>query len=174
MGTRKIKIIYNTGVDGWRWSNDYGTRIQIKCYQSIERISQTLDAEKCVNWEFMDSFGIKYVDMFYVKKFYESVNWRNIGLRLTTNDWRGYQYHGSDSLKSLYKLVHTMIDTMIRLQWEIRVLYLKTKHLLASSLSGWHGMTRIAEESQIQDHRDVLLSAICLPWRMVHLLSLIF
>ena len=78
MGTRKIKVIFS--VDR---SNDYGTRFEIKCFQSIERKSQTLDAKKCVNWEFMDSFGIKSVDLFDVKKFYYSVNWRNIGLRLT-------------------------------------------------------------------------------------------
>ena len=80
MGTQKIKVIFN---DERFSSNDYGTRFQIKCYQSVKRKSQTLDAKKCVNWEFMDSFGIKSVDLFDVKKFYYSVNWRNIGLRLT-------------------------------------------------------------------------------------------
>ena len=78
MNTRKIKVIFNAqnGV------NDYGTRIQIKCHQKIERISQTLVGERCVNWEFMDSFGIRSVNSSVVHKFYKSVNWRGIGLRL--------------------------------------------------------------------------------------------
>ena len=79
MHTRKIKVIFNAK------RNDYGTRIQMKCHQKIERISQTFDAEKCVNWEFMDSFGIKSVDPLDVSRFYESFydsNWRDIGVRL--------------------------------------------------------------------------------------------
>ena len=79
MNTRKIKVIFNGVPPG---VNDYGTRIQIKCHQKIERISQTLDGEKCVNWEFMDSFGIRSVNSSVVDKFYQSVNWRGIGLRL--------------------------------------------------------------------------------------------
>ena len=91
MNTRKIKVIFN-GKAGRsdRFSNDYGTRIQIKCHQKIDRISQTLDAEKCVNWEFMDSFGVRFQRRIIsedpyerVWKFYDSVNWRNIGLWLT-------------------------------------------------------------------------------------------
>ena len=77
MNTRKIKVIFS------EHGADYGTKIQIKCHKPIDRIDQTLDDQKCVNWEFMDSFGIKSVDLFNVKKFYYSVNWRNIGLRLT-------------------------------------------------------------------------------------------
>ena len=79
MGTRKIKVLFFAEASDF---NDYGTRIQIKCYQKIERITQTLDAQKCVNWEFMDSFGIKSVGLSAIHKFYQSVNWRGIGLRL--------------------------------------------------------------------------------------------
>ena len=82
MNSRKLKVIFNSKAGGLRLSNDYGTRIRIKCHQKIERISQTLDDEKCVNWEFMDSFGVKSPDSFFVNKFYNSVNWRYIGLRL--------------------------------------------------------------------------------------------
>ena len=78
MNTRKIKVIFNAV----SYANDYGTRIQIKCHQKIERISRTLDGVKCVNWEFMDSFGIQSVGLSAVHKFYQSVNWRGIGLRL--------------------------------------------------------------------------------------------
>ena len=92
MHTRKIKVIFNAyGGSLLRPSNDYGTRIEIKCHQKIDRISQTVDAEQCVNWEFMDSFGVRikrrtisedtYEEWF--RKFYDSVNWRHIGLRLT-------------------------------------------------------------------------------------------
>ena len=84
MGTRKIKVIFSAEAGrNVELSNDYGTRIQIKCHQTIERKSRTHDAEKCVNWEFMDSFGIKSEELFHVEKFYYSVNWRSIGLRLT-------------------------------------------------------------------------------------------
>ena len=83
MNTGKIKVIFNALAEGDNdGRNDYGTRIQIKCHQKIERKSQTFDGEKCVNWEFMDSFGINFVDSVYVRKFYASVNWRDIGLRL--------------------------------------------------------------------------------------------
>ena len=81
MNTRKIKVVFNA--DG-HMPNDYGTRIQIKCHQKIERISQTLDGGKCVNWELVDSFG-KLFDFYHgtvLMKFYQSVNWRGIGLRL--------------------------------------------------------------------------------------------
>ena len=82
MNTREIKLLFNVAARTFLGPNDYGTRIQIKCHQKIEQISQTLDAEKCVNWEFMDSFGIKSVGLSVVHKFYQSVNWRGIGLRL--------------------------------------------------------------------------------------------
>ena len=81
MNTRKIKVVFNAAK---KIPNDYGTRIQIKCHQKIERISQTLDGGKCVNWEFVDSFG-KLFDFYtgsVLTKFYQSVNWRGIGLRL--------------------------------------------------------------------------------------------
>ena len=91
MNTRKIKVIFNAASLYGSSLNDYGTRIQIKCYQKIDRISQTLDAEQCVNWEFMDSFGVRIErrtiseDSYQesVSKFYDSVNWRGIGRRLT-------------------------------------------------------------------------------------------
>ena len=86
MNTRIIKVIFNSkspfDTPGNFW-NDYGTRIQIKCYQKIGRISQTFDGVKCVNWEFMDSFGIRSVGSSVVHKFYSSVNWRGIGQWLT-------------------------------------------------------------------------------------------
>ena len=92
MNTQKIKVIFNAEADHRIWTpNDYGTKIQIKCHQKIDRISQTLDAEECVNWEFMDSFGVRIErrtiseDSYQesVSKFYDSVNWRGIGRRLT-------------------------------------------------------------------------------------------
>ena len=38
---------------------DYGTKIQMKCYEPITRINQTVNGEKCVNWEIIDSFGLR-------------------------------------------------------------------------------------------------------------------
>ena len=32
-------------------SQDYGTVIKIKCHSQLQRRSQTLDGEKCVNWK---------------------------------------------------------------------------------------------------------------------------
>ena len=110
MNTQTIKVIFNAEADHRIWTpNDYGTRIQIKCHQKIDRISQTLDAEECMNWELMDSFGVRTtriainytsedvdslppmidaskIDTFYVElvdKFYSEVHWRFIGPRLT-------------------------------------------------------------------------------------------
>ena len=39
--------------------NDYGSKIQIKCHDPISRIDETLDGQKCANWETVDSFGIQ-------------------------------------------------------------------------------------------------------------------
>ena len=86
MNTRKIKVVFGAlaGDSPRYFWNDYGTRIQIKCHQKIERISRTRDGVKCVNWELMDSFGIGgiYEGSTRVHKFYRSVNWRGIGLWL--------------------------------------------------------------------------------------------
>ena len=43
----------------WRSSDEYGSKIRIKCHPPVARKTETLDGEKCVNWDIIDSFGVK-------------------------------------------------------------------------------------------------------------------
>ena len=45
--------------DGHEEGTDYGTRIRFKCHKPIQRKNQTLEAELCTNWDFMDKFGVR-------------------------------------------------------------------------------------------------------------------
>ena len=44
--------------DGYGEGTDYGTKIRFKCHKPIQRKNQTLEAELCTNWDFIDSFGV--------------------------------------------------------------------------------------------------------------------
>ena len=39
--------------------NDYGTKLRIQCHKRIQRKEKSIDGESCVNWEQIDSFGVK-------------------------------------------------------------------------------------------------------------------
>jgi len=53
--------------------NDYGTKIKIKCHQRIQRKARTLKGESCMNWELIDSFGVRldYLGNLYNEIFYD-------------------------------------------------------------------------------------------------------
>ena len=58
--SRKIKtVFFSAGFRDSFANNDYGTKIRIKCYGRINRIKETLDGEKCANWQNVDSFGVR-------------------------------------------------------------------------------------------------------------------
>ena len=42
-------------------SNDYGSRIRLKCHESIIRKNFTLNNEQCSTWAELDSLGIQLV-----------------------------------------------------------------------------------------------------------------
>ena len=55
--TSKIKTVYN--LEFWNSENDFGTKIRYKCHLPIQRKTQTLGGELCMNWQFIDSFGVR-------------------------------------------------------------------------------------------------------------------
>ena len=63
----------------------YGSKIRFKCHQPISRINQTLDGEKCVNWQILDSFGekfyLEYLDT-YIEQYQFSSSHKNTGYHL--------------------------------------------------------------------------------------------
>ena len=67
LNTPNIKTVFYSD---WRAYNDYGTRIRFKCHKPIQRKAKTLEAELCTNWDFIDSFGVRYHTDGY-KKFYD-------------------------------------------------------------------------------------------------------
>ena len=59
MNTSKIKTVFNS--KNWKYDNrddDFGSRIKLRCHQSIQRKEKTIEGESCTNWELIDSFGI--------------------------------------------------------------------------------------------------------------------
>ena len=55
LNTPIIKTVFFSQKD-----NDYGTRIRIKCHQPMQRKAETLEGEKCTNWDHVDSFGVRF------------------------------------------------------------------------------------------------------------------
>ena len=59
---------------------EYGSKIRIKCHQPVIRLNKTLDGDNCVNWEYVDSFGVS--ENFNESLYYplgESFGWAETG-----------------------------------------------------------------------------------------------
>ena len=85
LNTPKIKtVFFSMGTE------DYGTKLRIKCQQRIQRKEKTIDGELCANWDRIDSFGVQldFDDSIYhtdgYKKFYDPIggfwDWSGNGL----------------------------------------------------------------------------------------------
>ena len=59
MNTSKIKTVFNSPEKVWiHDDHDFGSRIKLKCHQSIQRKEKTIEGESCTNWELIDRLGI--------------------------------------------------------------------------------------------------------------------
>ena len=99
LNTSKIKTVFYSSDYG---ANDYGARIRFQCHKPIQRKTKTLEAELCTNWNFMDSFGVRYHTDGY-KKFYDDPSeW-----------WDQSDYSGSELLYDFHlrKNRHKSLDT---------------------------------------------------------------
>ena len=54
--TSKIKTVFYSW---WNSESDFGTKIRYKCNLPIQRKKRTLDGDVCLNWKFIDSFGVR-------------------------------------------------------------------------------------------------------------------
>ena len=60
--TQKIMIYFFSHTlpfFGGLFTDNYGSKIRIKCHQPISRRSQTLNGENCSNWRIIDSLEVK-------------------------------------------------------------------------------------------------------------------
>ena len=67
--TTKIKAVFYSI---WFTDSDYGTKIRFKCHQRIQRKTRTLKDELCMNWELIDSFGVRLDDRVHATHVYEN------------------------------------------------------------------------------------------------------
>ena len=92
LNTPKIKTVFRSS---WEAENDYGTKLRFKCHQRIKRNEKTIGGELCMNWEWIDSFGVRldFNDTIYYndgyKKFYDDPNDEPIDLSSYFWRWSG-------------------------------------------------------------------------------------
>ena len=90
LNTPKIKTVFYSHSFA---DNDYGTKLRIKCHQKIQRKGITIDGELCMNWELIDSYGVRldFNDTIYYndsyRKFYDDPNDYPIDVIRLSGNW---------------------------------------------------------------------------------------